>query len=72
MFLENLKIFIKNNPQIVMVTNRGLETADRKVVFIAKDLDKRYPELKKLFKQDIISEHIKENISPKCKKSKKK
>jgi len=55
MFIDNIKQFIANNPQIVMVTERGLETADRKVVFIAKDLDKRYPELKILFGQDIKS-----------------
>ena len=56
MFLDNIINLINSNPQITMVTERGLETADRKVVFLAKDLDKRYPELKKYFKQDIVIE----------------
>lgn len=52
MFIEQLKTLISNNPQIVMVTNRGLEDKDRNVIFIAKDLDSRYPELKSLFKSE--------------------
>ena len=43
---QNLKQFIKTRPDIVYITNRGLETVDRKVVFIAKNLLKRYPNLK--------------------------
>lgn len=73
MFLDDIVRFIENNPQITMVTSRGLETTNRKVVFIAKDLDKRYPELKKLFNQDILSESIQEEkVIVKPKKSKKK
>lgn len=48
MFLEWLKTFIKNNPEVYMVTNRGLESITNKVIFSAKDLDTRYPELKEL------------------------
>lgn len=81
MFIDDIKKFIANNPQIVMVTNRGLETIDRKVVFIAKDLDSRYPELKEMFESNkpiieepIIEERVIEEVvveTPK-KKSKKK
>lgn len=69
MFIEQIKNLISNNPQIVMVTDRGLEDKDRNVIFIAKDLDSRYPELKSIFEPEVIEE-IKPEI--KSKKSKKK
>ena len=69
MFIEQIKNLISNNPQIVMVTERGLEDKDRNVIFIAKDLDSRYPELKSIFEPEVIEE-IKPEI--KSKKSKKK
>lgn len=40
-----LKQLIKSRPEIKLVTNRGLETEDRKVVFYAKDLLSRFPNL---------------------------
>lgn len=69
MFIEQIKNLISNNPQIVMVTDRGLEDKDRNVIFIAKDLDSRYPELKSIFKSEVIKKTI---IETKSKKSKKK
>lgn len=49
MFVEELKILIKNNPEIVSITNRGLENKDNKVIFIARNLLDRYPELQQCF-----------------------
>lgn len=34
-----LKQLIKSRPEIKLVTNRGLETEDRKVVFYAEDFE---------------------------------
>lgn len=83
MFIDDIKQFIRNNPQIVMVTNRGLEDICNNVIFVAKDLDTRYPELKEMFpdrkkeqeKVEVVPseepvEIVEEN--PKPKKSKKK
>lgn len=72
MFVEQIKNLISNNPQIVMVTNRGLEDKDRNVIFIAKDLDSRYPELKSLFMTETAIEVTPGEIRIKRKKSKKK
>ncbi len=72
MFVEQIKNLISNNPQIVMVTNRGLEDKDRNVIFIAKDLDSRYPELKSLFMTETAIEVTPYEIRIKRKKSKKK
>ena len=76
MFLDWLIKFIKDNPQITMVTNRGLEDKCNHVIFVAKDLDIRYPELKQYLpgyvkKVEPIEEVVEE--SPKSvKKGKKK
>lgn len=54
MFVEELKILIKNNPEIVTVTNRGLENKDSKVIFVARNLLDRYPELQQCFIKEKI------------------
>ena len=59
MFVQELKTFILNNPQIVMVTDRGLEDKDRRVIFSAKDLATRHPELKMLFPEQMRQEQEK-------------
>ena len=71
MFIDDIKQFIKNNPQVYAVTPRGLETITGEVVFRALDLDSRYPELKEILHspEPVIEEPI--EATPK-KKSKKK
>ena len=68
MFVEELKILIKNNPEIVTVTNRGLENKDGKVIFIAKNLLDRYPVLQQCFVKEKIE--LKSNKKNKNKVSK--
>lgn len=68
MFVDELKILIKNNPEIVTVTNRGLENKDGKVIFIAKKLLDRYPELQQCFVKEKIE--LKSNKKNKNKVSK--
>lgn len=68
MFVEELKILIKNNPEIVSVTNRGLENKDSKVIFVARNLLDRYPELQQCFIKEKIE--LKTNKKGKNKVSK--
>ena len=71
MFLTLIKNFIKNNPEVYAVTSRGLETIMGTVVFKAKDLDTRYPELKEFLNpksEPVVSEKVSENPKKKSKK----
>lgn len=54
MFEEQLLEYIKIHPEIKKITNRGLETIDNKVVFVAKNLLDRYPKLKEYFQTKKI------------------
>lgn len=69
MFLTLVKNFIKNNPEVYAVTSRGLENIMGKVIFNAKNLDTRYPELKELLNHNKDEKPILE-LKPK-KKAKK-
>lgn len=70
MFIDDIKQFIKNNPQVYAVTPRGLETITGEVVFRALDLDSRYPELKKILHspETVVEEPIEETPKKKSKK----
>lgn len=61
-----LKKLIESRPEIELLTNRGLETKDRKVIFYAKGLLDRFPNL---MKSETKSE---EKPKPKTKSKKKK
>lgn len=61
-FVEGLKEYIKNHPEIAFITNRGLETSDHKVIFIAKNLWRRFPELQKCLPNAEEEKHINEEI----------
>ena len=74
MFIDDIKQFIRNNPQIYAVTPRGLETITGEVVFRALDLDTRYPELKEILHsvepvaEPVIEESVEEAPKKRTKK----